>query len=144
MIKRSLRISLIIALQALWILTGKSCYCQPTYPKLTVLQGDTVVCLLPPQLKVLNGQLSLLIDFKNNCDTALVKANEIIKGLKQNQQDYEVIISDQSRIINNNSMQIINLNEISKQKQKLWRRRFLYGTGGGIAAGLLIGLIIPK
>lgn len=125
-------------------MTGTFSFCQTTFPLLTVLGIDTVVCLRPAQLKTLNSQLALLIEHHASCTATVKKADEVIESYKANEADLKQIISNQGGIITAKDSQIENLTEINKNKKKLWLRKVFYGTGGGIVAGLITGLIIAK
>lgn len=121
---------------------GKSASCQDTLRKLILSPNDTVVLLSPKQLKTLNSQIALLIERNNTCTETINKANEIIEQFHLNETGYQEIIDNQKEMISNKDSEISNVNEIMKNKKKASFRRFLYGTGGGLAVGLITGIVI--
>lgn len=109
-----------------------------------VYGGDTLACVKKKELITLNTQLSLLTQYTRVCDSTVHKANEIIDKLKLNEADYTDIISNQNEIIRNNEDQMQNLKDINKNKRKIWLRRFIYGSAGGLAVGVIAGILIAK
>lgn len=109
-----------------------------------ILQGDTFAIIKPVDLKTLNEQIALLSDHKITCDSTVKKCDSLLINCRLNRIDLETKISNKDIELGNKDTEIYNLKDICKNKNKMCRNRFLYGSAGGLAVGLIFGIIIAK
>lgn len=100
------------------------------------------MALYPRQLKTLNSQIALLIEYKQGCDSIIRQCDNIVTNLKANNKDLGIIINNQLMMIENKDKEIQNQKDITRNKVKMGRRRMFGGIAGGIVIGIIIGLII--
>lgn len=124
---------------------GKLTYSQDSsVVRKIVFERDTLICIKPHHLKTLNLQLSLFSAYKSTCDSIIVHSDEVIKGLRANQDDLTEVIQNDKQIILNMDMQLENCKDDMSARRKIWRRRFIGGASGGVVVGLILGIIIAK
>lgn len=120
-------------------------FCQTTYPKKIVLEGDTVVLLQPIQIKKINGiivdrdflksELDItqqILSYKDSLcivrDLQIEKYGSVIKDYEESLNNMQSIVTEQEKIL-------------KEQNKKILKKSLLYG-GGGIVVGVIVGLIV--
>ena len=140
-LEKKLGYSLIIML---FLFSSLFSFAQQDSVRTIILQGDTLAVMKPHQLRLLNGQLSLLSSYKLQADKTISKADSLIENYKRNQRDLNQLITNKDSELSNKDIEIANLNKINHNNRKRGFKNALYSSAGTLAIGLIAGILIAK
>lgn len=112
--------------------------------KLLVEDKDTFVCIPFMRAKILFGEIAELSEYKRTADSSLAVKDTMIENGKLNEQELKQGIGRLQDVNGENEIQITTLKNEMKTTKKIWRRRFLVGSGTGVLLGTIFGVLIAK
>ena len=126
---------------------GQSSFCQDIYPKVEVIEGDTLVALKLYQIKQINSiivdrdflrqEVSLLNDLTNTQNRIILNKDSQIQKYQETIASYETSVSNLESSVNLQEQQLRNYS------RKVLGRGFLIG-GGCIIVGVVVGFLIAR
>lgn len=126
---------------------SQSSFCQDIYPKVVVIERDTLVVLKPYQIKQINSiivdrdflrqEVSLLNDLTNTQNRIILNKDSQIQKYQETIASYETSVSNLESSVNLQEQQLRNYS------RKALGRGFLIG-GGCIIVGVVVGFLIAR
>lgn len=127
-----------------WSLSPLTLTAQPQDEKLFIEGRDTFVGIPFMRAKILFREIADLSEYKRSADSLLAVRQETIDNARIKEGELKQGIALLELANGEKAFQYQSLELEMQRKKKIWRRRFLYGSAGGIAAGLLSGILISK
>lgn len=138
----------VILLSGICLLTISLSYSQDTLTarkeRLLIENGDTNIVMHYQRAKTLFSQIAKLSEYKIKADSLLSIRDSTIENGKAKQSELKQAIGKLESIIENKDLEIGNLKQISKNRNRAWVKRVIYGTTGGAIVGLVAGILIVK
>lgn len=106
--------------------------------------GRLVWAVEQTQFSKLRKQLEKSAEYIALCDSNNAVYQSRVDSLKQSNRDYSDALIALNIIIRNVNEEVDKEKQICKNQKKIWLRRFIYGSSGGLAVGLVAGVIIMK
>lgn len=112
--------------------------------KLFIEGQDTFVGIPFMRAKILFREIAELSDYKRDADSLLAVRQETIENAKQKEAELKQGIALLELANGEKAFQYQSLEKELQNQKKIWRRRFFWGTGSGLFAGVLAGILIAK
>lgn len=117
---------------------------RPQNERVLIEGSDTFIVIPFMRAKILFGELAKLSEYKHTSDKLLALRDSTIQNGKLKQSELEQGIAKLEEVIKERAIQIGSLEQAIKNKVKIWIRRFIYGSAGGLIVGTIAGILIAK
>lgn len=127
------------------------CYCQKTYPKVSVIGGDTITSFHSDQIRIINEDYEDLKYYRIQFPLALQRIDTLQKRVDVNKMKFE-FVSDQLQILQqkdalhqkrNDELAEQNFNVVMENEKYQRHNRFWKYTSGLLAASLITLIFRP-